>query len=142
MTLANKRILILSPQSWGKMYLSKHHYAIELTKAGNTVYSLNPPLVNGADFPGNFRISDSGVQNLFLIDHRLRFPYNLKFHAIGIFHWLMRFHINKMLKSCKESFDIIWSFDLGNLYPFRFFDTGLKVFHPVDEPLNQTAIRS
>ena len=42
-SLRNKTILIISPQAWGKMFLSKHHYAIELAKRGNAVYFLNPP---------------------------------------------------------------------------------------------------
>ncbi|WP_315819854.1 hypothetical protein [Paraflavitalea speifideaquila] len=39
--------------------------------------------------------------------------------------------------------DIIWSFDLGNLYPFQLWGNKVyKIFHPVDEPLNNTAINS
>ncbi len=41
--LNDKTILIISPQEWGKMLLSKHHYALELAKAGNIFYFLNPP---------------------------------------------------------------------------------------------------
>jgi hypothetical protein len=37
----------------------------------------------------------------------------------------------------------VWSFDLGNYFPFDFFtDSELKIFHPVDEPLNFDAIAS
>lgn len=39
----NKTILIISPEPWGKMMISKHHYALELAKLGNEVYFLNPP---------------------------------------------------------------------------------------------------
>ena len=143
MAFTNKRILILSPQSWGKMHLSKHHYAIELARAGNVVYFLNPPEMKATSFPGRFRVYNSSTENLFLIEHRLYFPYRIKFHAIGIFHWLMHFHIRQLLRTLKQPFDIIWSFDLGNLYPFRLFGSRpLKLFHPVDEPLNKTAIDS
>jgi len=36
--LRNKTIIILSPEKWGKMMLSKHHYAIELAGMGNIVF--------------------------------------------------------------------------------------------------------
>jgi glycosyltransferase involved in cell wall biosynthesis len=140
--LTGKTILIVSPQSWGKMFISKHHYAIELAKKGNKVFFLNPP--RPRDGKGkNISIMPSGVtDNLFLIDHCLWFPYNIKFHALRLFHWLMKFHIKAIVKATGP-LDIIWSFDLGNFYPFRFWkDVPVKIFHPVDEPLNAAAINS
>ena len=140
--LRGKTILILSPQAWGKMFLSKHHYAIELARRGNKVYFLNPPRQE----PGKagVTITPSGVdKNLLLIDHGLWFPYKLKFHAMPLFHFLMRGHVKKLLRAIGEPVDIVWSFDLGNLYPFALFGKRpLKLFHPVDEPLNPAAIDS
>jgi glycosyltransferase involved in cell wall biosynthesis len=139
--LKNRTILIISPQAWGKMFVSKHHYAVELAKYGNIVFFLNPPEKN----------IDGGVQikampefpDLHVISHSIRFPYNIKFHAIGIFHWLMQWQVKKILKAINKPVDIIWSFDLGNLYPFRLFPKNIfRIFHPVDEPLNNTAINS
>ena len=139
--LKNKTILILSPQAWGTMFVSKHHYAVELAKYGNKVFFLNPP-----DAKLRKRIEIRPIQtspDLFVISHRLNFPYNLKFHAIGIFHWLMKLQIKKILQSVGNKIDIVWSFDLGNLYPFKFFpQTALRIFHPVDEPMNTDAFHS
>ncbi|HUR10508.1 MAG TPA: hypothetical protein VM012_04025 [Flavitalea sp.] len=140
MILREKTILILSPQSWGKMVLSKQHYAIELANRGNRVYFLNPPEVNNARVKA-VDMDPSGIKNLFIIRHKINFPYRIKFHAIRLFHFFMQFHIRKILRTIEHPIDIIWSFDLGNLYPFRFFTgVNIKIFHPVDEPLNQTAI--
>jgi hypothetical protein len=48
-----------------------------------------------------------------------------------------------LLKKIGRPIDIVWSFDLGHLYPFSHFPAGsYKLFHPVDEPLNKTAIDS
>jgi hypothetical protein len=139
MALKNKTILILSPQAWGKMFLSKHHYAVELAKYGNKVYFLNPPHFQ-KDLPAVALKPDSAIKNLTIIDHRISFPYNLKFHWVQLFHFLMRFHIKKVLRSIGDPVDIVWSFDLGNLYPFSLFpDKSLKIFHPVDEPSNKIA---
>lgn len=150
--LTKKTILIVSPQDWGKMFVSKHHYALELAKRGNRVFFLNPPEVDskraadgkGKGDAGKIRIEPSAVhENLWLISHRLSFPYNIKFHFIGLFHLLMRPHVKKILRKIGRPVDIVWSFDLGHLYPFSFFPReSFKLFHPVDEPLNKTAIDS
>jgi glycosyltransferase involved in cell wall biosynthesis len=39
----NRTIIILSTEPWGKMLLSKMHFALELVKKGNKVYFVNPP---------------------------------------------------------------------------------------------------
>jgi glycosyltransferase involved in cell wall biosynthesis len=141
--LKNKTILILSPQSWGKMFVSKHHYAVELARYGNTVYFLNPPEQEKNKRSGIDIESTALHPDLYIIHHRLSFPYNLKFRFMPLFHFLMKRHIKKILQAMEHKPDIIWSFDLGNLYPFRFFpEKAIKIFHPVDEPLNKTALQS
>jgi hypothetical protein len=141
--IKNKTILIISPQFWGTMFLSKHHYAMELAKNDNTVYFLNPPYLAHDKKKSKKTVSiermDSSV-NLFLIYHRILIPYFLKFHFISLFHLLIEYHIKKILRQIGH-IDIVWSFDLGNLYPFHFFPkTALRIFHPVDEPLSQSAL--
>ena len=55
----------------------------------------------------------------------------------------MRPHVRRILRTIGKPVDIIWSFDLGNIYPFRQFPSkALKVFHPVDEPQNAAGINS
>jgi hypothetical protein len=41
--LRNKTVLLISPERWGKMRVSKHHYAIELADRNCKVYFLEPP---------------------------------------------------------------------------------------------------
>lgn len=144
MCLKNKRILIISPQAWGQMFISKHHYALALAKMGNRVYFLNPPELNSKKKPGYIHIESSCAHhNLFLIDHTLKFPFLLKFHAIKIFHLLMGYHIQKLLNKIGEPIDFVWSFDQGNLFPFKLFDEkSYKIFQPVDEPTNAEAVRA
>lgn len=142
--LINKTILIISPQNWGKMLLSKHHYAIELARAGNKVYFLNPPDTNKRIRYNSVSVLNNELHpNLFEVNHRLYFPYFLKFRAMGLFQLLMQPHIKKVLGTIGKPVDIIWSFDIGNLYPFRLFPkNSLKIFHPVDEPLSAEAINA
>ena len=142
-SLTNKTILVLSPQAWGNMFVSKHHYAIELAKCGNTVYFLNPPDQVKMTRNKPIEIKASGIHaNLYLVEHALSFSYRLKFRVMPVFHWFMRFHVQKLLKEIEKSIDIVWSFDLGNLYPLHFFKKSFKVFHPVDEPHSAQAINA
>jgi hypothetical protein len=143
-SLHNKTILLISPQSWGKMFLSKQHYAIELAKRGNKVYFLNPPDENNTHQTETIEIISSEVSSdLFLINHKTWFSDKIKFHAMPLFHTLMKFHVNKIKKKIPDTVDIVWSFDLGNYYPFHFFGKHPhKIFHPVDDPLNETAIHA
>lgn len=143
-SLIDKTILIISPQAWGKMFVSKHHYAIELAKRGNRVYFLNPPNQVGATNTSTIEVKASDINsNLYLIRHQLFFPYRLKFRGLPIFHWLMQFHIKKLIKEINRPIDVIWSFDLNNLYPFMLFgNRPFKIFHPVDRPHNSPAINA
>lgn len=138
--LRNKTILIISPQAWGNMFISKHHYAVELAKLGNKVYFLNPP---EAKLSKRIIIEHSNVSGLQIIHHRLNFPYNIKFRSIQLFHFFMRNQVKKILEEIKNKVDVVWSFDSGYLYPLSFFPANaIKIYHPVDEPSSAFAINA
>ena len=40
------KVLLISPQHWGTMRVTKHHYAIELTKLGHEVLFLEPTVAS------------------------------------------------------------------------------------------------
>ncbi len=142
MDLVNKNILIISPQAWGTMKLSKHHYAIELAKRGNRVYFLNPPEINPF-FKRAYITSESKSDfiNLTVLNHRFGFSKYIYFHSTLLYNLFISKHINNILEYINKPLDIIWSFDLGNLYPLYYFkNVKLRIFHPVDEPLTKKAI--
>jgi hypothetical protein len=125
------------------MFLSKHHYAVELARRGNKVYFLEPPEQQADSGKEKVRITPSGTDNLWLIQHRLWFPYKFKFHALSLFHLMMKRQVKQIVRRIGGPIDIVWSFDIGNLYPFHLFDkTSYRIFHPVDEPLNDPAIQA
>ena len=143
--LNNKVILIISPQSWGNMLLAKHHYAIELAKRGNEVYYLNPPdNYHWSSTRGEKRIKieqSKDYPNLFFINQKLYFPYRLKFHSRKLYNRLVKKQIRDILRVIPKEVDLLWSFDLGNLFPLSFFgNKSFKIFHPVDEPADEIAI--
>jgi len=130
----NKTILIISPEKWGKMMISKHHYAIELAKMGNRVYFLNPPQ---AKLSENIAIRQSKLSNLFIISFKKPFFYRLKFHFKPAFDLLFSFLIKKITQKINRKIDVLWSFDLGLFDNLQIFNAGLTIFHPVDPVTEQ-----
>lgn len=142
MKFKNKNILIISQQDWGTMFISKHHYASELAKMGNTVYYLNGPDQENSLKMGEILIEEIS-KNLFIIRHRLYFPFNIKFHFKWLYNMLMKLHIKMMVTKIGNNIDVIWSFDISDTIPFDYFvktDT-VKILMPVDLNIHPDIIR-
>jgi len=129
----NKTILIISPQAWGKMYISKHHYAAELAKRGNLVYFLNPPIRQF--FPK--LLINKKHENLFLINYSFFFPYNLRFHFRKMFNLLQKIQLFFLLNKVKKPIDVVWCFDTNLFSDLSVFGNCLKIYHPVDNVAGQ-----
>lgn len=137
----NKVVLLISQQNWGKMFISKHHYAIELSKIGAKVYFLQGPTQDNTLTKGIIKIKKSEFKDLYIIEHSVNFPYNFKFHFKWLYKLLIRLHIKKIINKLGESVDIVWSFDISNTLPLSCFDKdAFKIFMPVDEPYGKQSI--
>jgi glycosyltransferase involved in cell wall biosynthesis len=122
--LNNKEVLIISPENWDHIPVSKHHYARVLAANNNKVYFLNPPSKE------NKITRDETYPGVLVIDYRTipglnRLPSLLR-------NTLNRYLIRRIKKLCQSTFDVVWSFD-----PFRFQDLSLfgpayKIYHAVD----------
>ena len=126
--LRNQNILIISPQRWDDIYVSKHHYAIELGRRFNLVYFLNPP-------SDKYRISKTVFTNVFSLDYPGHLP-GLRFLPRVLQRLLMK-HVAQRLEGLSGlNFNIVWSFDNSVFFDLDAFgpDT-LKICHIVD--LNQ-----
>lgn len=137
MRLKNKKILIISTDPWGSIYLSKHNYAIELAKKNNIVYFLNPP--EFYKFKAKrISIKPSEIKNLFIISYAPWFPLFFKFKLPFVFNILLEWQVRKLLKQLNTKIDIVWDF---NAHPFFFdlkiFDAQLSILHPVDKILHK-----
>jgi len=130
-SMPNKKILLISPQWWGKMFVAKHHYAVELTRDGNEVYFLNPPDPNKKRF---FSVTDvKEYPGLHIVDHATYFPFMIRFHVRSFYDALMKRHVQWLIKKLGGSFDIVWCFE-PNLYTnLDWFGARKKIYHPVDE---------
>lgn len=130
--LQGKNILIISPEPWSDMHISKHHYAIELTIRGNFVFFLNPvkntPSLSIKIHP-HFK-----VKNLFLISFSCIITYRAKFHFRWLFNLFLHTQIRRILHKIGRKIDIVWDFDRGHLYQdYSIFRSELNIFHPVDQ---------
>lgn len=126
-------ILIISPQPWEGLQVSKHHYAAELARLGHDVYFLNPPSMQGS--PGAVRIAPAADQpRIRVVDYRPWLPYRLKFHLRRMFDVGMRRQARLIIRAIGREPDLVWDFD--NAYQFtdlKAFGAKASIFHLVDE---------
>ncbi len=124
----NKNILIVSPENWNHLFVSKHHYAIELSKH-NKVFFLNPP-------SGKFSITESKYRNLWVIDYT-PFLKGLRFFPKFVQLYFMRNKFERIQTLTSGQFDCVWSFDNSVFFDFSFFPKRiLKISHIVDYSQN------
>jgi hypothetical protein len=126
--LTNKTILIISPQEWDFIHISKHYYAIELCKQNNIVYFLNPPSNTNRitikkidDFP-----------NLYLIEYKLNCPLWLRFKLRFIFDLYIKTIVSNILSLLPKKPDILWCFDPNLFTDLKIFKAKITIYHPVD----------
>lgn len=132
MQLRGKVILLISPESWGKLFISKHNYAVTLAARHNTVYFLSP--VENELSRGEVKIIPvNEYPGLSVIKYQPFFPLILRFHAKWLFDRLMKYQVKRVLKKISTPIDIVWDFNCSNLFPdLRIFQAKFSIFHPVD----------
>lgn len=126
MKFINKRILIISPQEWDGLKVSKHHYAEELAKRGNQVYFLEPPAY------GNRSVQIKKVdENISVVSYHFFPGKRLRFHFRKIHDFFISIYIKQILKQL-GNLDVVWCFE-PNLYTnLKLFGAKMVIYHPVD----------
>ena len=138
----SNKILLISPQHWGVMHVTKHHYAIELSKLGFTVFFLEPTEATWNIHQSRFNITSSGVERLFILNQKINIPYKLKFHNKDLYDWFIKRHIKKLEKEIGP-LDIVWSFDLTNAMPLKYFSNKTKkIFFAADWPQDHHSVKA
>lgn len=123
MNLRNKSILLISPEAWGDIYVSKHYYATELAKIGNKVYFLNPETGNYKKLRVN--------NNLHVIDYKVTYK-GLSRLPASVSAILIKKEISRIEKICDTHFDIIWNFDSSSFFNLKLVSDKFKISHIVD----------
>ncbi|HEV2478859.1 MAG TPA: hypothetical protein VGS79_04320 [Puia sp.] len=119
---SRKTTLILSTEPWGKMLVSKMHYAIALAQKGHKVYFVNPPRkLDGKSLATVVEQKEAG--NLTVIDidetpgslflrHKLPFLYPL----------VTRRYVRAIKKITGTQVDQVWCFNPNLFVDLRVFD--------------------
>ena len=128
----NKTIVIFSPQPWNHISISKHHYAIELSK-NNSVYFISSPQHRLFK-----KVTIEQIEKkLYVINYSVRLPEWTKFKLKKIYKTVVQFTIKGIMRTQVPSVD--YSFDFG-CYQFfdssTFFPSAYRIFFPVDDFLH------
>ncbi|PIB36610.1 hypothetical protein BFP72_14970 [Reichenbachiella sp. 5M10] len=126
MKLRDQNILLISPEPWDHIFVSKHHYARHLAERDNRVVFANPA-------GDRWQLKDSGVAGLQVLDYP-KFVKGLRKLPTWVSQRLIRHKLKQIEKHCDLTFDLIWSFDNSVFFDFTLLDT-YNISHIVD--LNQ-----
>lgn len=128
MQLVNKNILLISPEPWNHIFVSKHHYATHLAVRGNKVYFLNPPSkISGC--------TETEYESVFSVNYK-GFIRGLRFFPTFLQRCFIRKKFEQLQKLCQVKFDIVWSFDNSVFFDFSALPKEVySISHIVD--LNQ-----
>jgi len=122
--LNKKRILVISPEPWDHIPVSKHHYSKELANLDNEVYFLNPPSqsnkVTRAPDNENINVVDyKGIPGLNRLPSVLR-------------NFLNKILLRRIFRLAGGEFDVVWTFDPFRFQELNLFKTSAKIYHAVD----------
>jgi hypothetical protein len=124
-SLTNKNILLISPEAWGKSWVSKHHYALSLANRGNRVYFLNP----GID--PSLIYQPIGNTFLFVLGD-VSVPKGLRYLPKFLRSHFIKKAIQQLESKCEVSFDVVWTFDSSRYFDLTCFKNALRIFHMMD----------
>lgn len=127
-------ILLISPQPWDHIRISKHNYAITLADGGHEVVFMNPPV---AGLAVRSQLDDApGHDGLKILSYRSPWFARLRFQLAPVFDWLMTRYIKRMLQLHRLQPDLVWCFDLNLFSDLSVFGAANRIYHPVD-PLSE-----
>lgn len=128
MKLKDKSILLVSPEGWDHIFVSKHHYSIHLADLGNKVYFLGPPI-------DKVSVEETNYPNVYKVSYR-GFPKGLRYFPSFFQKLFIKKTFAELESLCDTKFHIIWSFDNSVFFDFSALPSNvLKISHIVD--LNQ-----
>ena len=106
--------------------VSKHHYALELARRGNTVYFLNPPNLGKKYFE-----KEQLESNLYLINYRPIFRAK-KLLPSFLFNFLIWIQVRYFRLKVKTTLDLVFSFDSSIYMNLEWFNAKTKIYFIAD----------
>jgi hypothetical protein len=135
--LENQHIIIVSNEPWGDVWFSKHHYANELAKLGNTVFFVNP--VGKWKLKNLFSFKSEIIEiteNLFVVNYFNNVPIRL----FPFFFKKITDQINsrKIWKHIpKNTSVLVWQFDIFRFIYAPKIASIKRIYHVADPYFNQ-----
>lgn len=135
MILRDKNILLISPEPWEHIHVSKHHYAIQLGQKNNKVFFLGPPgTIQSA--------SETPYTNVVSVQY-FGFPKGIRFYPRVLQKCFIRKKFNELEALCGVTFDIVWSFDNSVFFDFSALpERVLAISHIVDSTQDFQFVRT
>ncbi|MBL7965037.1 MAG: hypothetical protein JNM31_14480 [Flavobacteriales bacterium] len=130
MELRGKHVLVISPEAWNDVQLSKHHLTRALVARGNNVCFWGPPEKDGPrlSVTGDAPLRHVRYRHWFRGVNRLPLPVHQAYY---------RHLLNDIVKAYGRPFDMIWCFDTTRMQWFP-KGYGLRVLHLVDHDVLDT----
>lgn len=127
---SGKTIVILSPQPWDHIYISKHHYAIALAKE-NTVWFITAPEKAAGS---SYEIEKTNFGSLNILRYKLWLPQIAKFKLQSIYKFFCALKLKHLLKTVVGPTDICIDFGCYQyVNDLDFADAKYKILFPVDD---------
>ena len=124
----NKVIYILSPEAWGTMRFSKHHYALELSAAGNKVFFIEPPDLSLSGI--NIKKSNEN-EGLHIVSYKPVFRAK-RFLPDSLFRILLRLQVKLLKSKIGINPDVVFCFDPFRFSNLKWFGAGVNIFFMAD----------
>lgn len=127
--LRNKTVYLISPERWGKMRISKHHYALELADQGCTVYFIEPPTL---DTQGVTIRQTDDHPRVYVVTYKPVFR-GERFLPAVIFEWLLRRQIRLLVDQIGRKPDVVWCFQSFLFRNLSWFGAPVRIFFLADQ---------
>ncbi|MCC7523898.1 MAG: hypothetical protein IT250_03690 [Chitinophagaceae bacterium] len=127
-----KNILILSPQPWQGLFISKHNYARALAQHNRVLY-IGAPAYQGN---GYSLVKPDKALNLEVLEYNVPFPLGkkLKFHWPWLYRFFIRQALQKILRSLFQQIDVCIDFGCYQQYrSIQWIPAKTRIFFPVDD---------
>jgi hypothetical protein len=127
-SFSNTTVYILSPEKWGDMRISKHHYALELAQAGAFVYFIEPPDLRSK---GVEIVQSADSVQLHIVRYKPVFR-GRRFLPVWLFNWLIRLQIILLKRAIDHDPDLVWCFDPSRFRNLQWFKARHSIFFGAD----------
>lgn len=127
--LEGRTILLVSPQNWEHISVSKHHYAFEAASRGASVWFVEPPITGR---PGRIetKVVSEGIK---IVRHSLPVSNRILFRAPNVFDLVTRRHMRRLGQTVGSNGpDLVWCFEPTYYRHLNLFGGGMTIFHTAD----------